>query len=272
MDETGGEGRLRTRAKYLVPNNPQPGDTPDYTFDENTASNNFREMHINNVYTVRNFMTRFQALPSSRVTRSHAGIKDVDDCGNRTPFPYNRFDGDLNPLFSALCVIMGILITIVGFINQFLISVFINGLLIPVINAIISVINSILSVVNGIVNAISALFGGSGPANLNVNKLNEVSCISLECPSGSGNEYEPKCTRTPSAGAFTNEDALQDCLRVSLAEALNVFELDFYNDWVNGSLYYPIFKIKERSDGTFKFCDHDKPILSNKINFKGNHV
>ena len=51
--------------------------------------------------------------------------------------------------------------------------------------------------------------------------------------------------------------------------ALNVFELDFYNDWVNGSLYYPIFKIKERSDGTFKFCDHDRPSSSNRNNFIG---
>ena len=41
MDITGGEGRLRTRAKYLVPNNPSNYSESDYTFDETTRDISF---------------------------------------------------------------------------------------------------------------------------------------------------------------------------------------------------------------------------------------
>ena len=50
MDETGGEGKLRTRAKYLVPNNPQNQNEFDYNFNENTKISNFSEYNTNKVY------------------------------------------------------------------------------------------------------------------------------------------------------------------------------------------------------------------------------
>ena len=62
------------------------------------------------------------------------GIKDVDDCvGTKNPFPFNRLEGDFNPLFSIICIIMGIIITIVSILNGIL--RLINGIRIPVIKA-----------------------------------------------------------------------------------------------------------------------------------------
>ena len=55
---------------------------------------------------------------------------------------------------------------------------------------------------------------------------------------------------TPGAG-------LTDCLSIQLAEALNMFEFDFYNDWVNGTLYTYQLKYKKRKRGKVKFCDTD---------------
>ena len=47
-----------------------------------------------------------------------------------------------------------------------------------------------------------------------------------------------------------------DCIQVVLAEALDVFEFDFYNDWVNGSLYSFLLKYKKKKYGD-KFCEYD---------------
>ncbi len=46
-----------------------------------------------------------------------------------------------------------------------------------------------------------------------------------------------------------------DCQTIGLAQNLELFEFEFYNDWVNGSLYYYALKYKKKSGGTEKFCE-----------------
>jgi len=48
-----------------------------------------------------------------------------------------------------------------------------------------------------------------------------------------------------------------DCYAIQIAEALNMFELDFYNDWINGTLYTYLLKYKKKKSGKQKFCDTD---------------
>lgn len=57
-------------------------------------------------------------------------------------------------------------------------------------------------------------------------------------------------------------EAFLDCQKNKLLDIFNVLELDFYNDWLNGSLYLPMFKykskIKKRRKLVFeKFSDFD---------------
>lgn len=48
-----------------------------------------------------------------------------------------------------------------------------------------------------------------------------------------------------------------DCFAIQLAEALNMFEFDFYNDWINGTLYTYLLKFKKKKRGKKKFCDSE---------------
>ena len=57
------------------------------------------------------------------------------------------------------------------------------------------------------------------------------------------------------------------CLMEPVAVFLKMLKFDFYNDWVGGSLYFPLikrkYKLKERGKRKFgqikkdKFCDFD---------------
>ena len=82
LDETGGEGRIRTRAKYLVPNNPKDVTEVDYTFgaatdtSPATKDSSFRDMYWNKIYSVSNYIPRYQPKPSLNIL-SFTGIKNV---------------------------------------------------------------------------------------------------------------------------------------------------------------------------------------------------
>lgn len=120
MDVSGGEGRLRTRAKYLVPHNPSNQSEVNYTFDDSTPDIHFRDFSWNKIYTIKNHISRYQ--PNDNLSnRNFVGFKDVDDCpGTKNPIPFNTIDGDLNPLYFILCIIITAIISIVAAINKFL--------------------------------------------------------------------------------------------------------------------------------------------------------
>ena len=209
MDETGGSGRLRTRAKYLIPHNPSDADDVDYTFDENTSDNHFRDMYWNKIYTITNFIPRVQPNDNAQ-NRNMTGIKDVDDCtGAKTPFPYNRVDTDLNPLFTILCLIISLIIRIVNVVN---------GVVIRIINTILTTLNAVLKVVCSVMFTIGRLVCGlkfagescrrnaciakkadgsvdcSGSCNAGDCNCKEVvsyvACITMDCE---GELYAPGC-------------------------------------------------------------------------------
>ena len=103
-------------------------------------------MYWNKIYTVKNFIPRFQKQGSTYNTKFATGIKDVDgDLGNKLPFPYNR----LNTQDNALLLIMCLLIYIIGFVVSI-----INSLIIPIINLVIVLIMGALFLVCGILDTI----------------------------------------------------------------------------------------------------------------------
>lgn len=227
MDESGGVGRLRTRAKFLVPHNPDNINEEDYSFGDETKSKSFRSFYWNKIYTVRNHITRVQASCNGincANNRQMIGIKDVDNCiGTKNPFPYNKLDGDFNPLFSIICILLGIIISIVGLIN-----------------------NIIIGGINAIIRAIRKV----------TKRVKYVKCITLLC---NGQIYAPRCGSRgrPSGTTSTSGDQTHECYKVEIAEALNVFEFDFYNDWVNGTLFSFLLKYKKNKNKKGKFCDLD---------------
>lgn len=221
MDESGDVGRIRTRAKYLVPHNPKNISEEDYSFGDETSSKHFRNLYWNKIYTVRNYISRVQGACGANCAdnRRMIGIKDVDDCvGTKNPFPYNKIDGDFNPLFSIICIIIGIILFI------------------------LTLLNGILSFIYNV-------------RILRFRPFRSVKCIGVTCNSQT---YSPGCSgRKPSGTVSTSRDQTHECYKIEVAEALNVFEFDFYNDWVNGTLYSFLLKYKKKKNSKAKFCDLD---------------
>lgn len=277
MDVTGGEGRLRSRAKHLVPHNPRqlalgasspefPDGVPgvDFEFGPSTHKSSFHTMEWNTIYSVKQFVPRYSKTdsPSDNTVRSFLGIKDVDSArGKYTPHPFNRLNVESSSLFEFIC---GLVLALAG------ILIMINLFIIAPINGIIRVINDIIEV-----------FGGDGIAY--------VSCVTLKCqgrdyapgclscdseaiPSssfcpgceaaGGGNQGNTACVGSDPGNDWDETDPLGDagytnCVALSLLESENLLKFDFYNDWVNGGLYSPLFKYRteEADGGEERFCE-----------------
>lgn len=262
MDETGGEGRLRTRAKYLVPNNPKKPSEVDYTFDETTKDTSFRDLHWNKIYSISNYITRFQKKLTLQPekTRNMTAIKDVDGCGDKNPHPYNRVNGQVNPIFFAICLILKMVIFLIYTLNAFVFWV---------INAMIYILNGILGVIHDILQTIIDAINSLGGSLDDIPSwaLPYVPCIAIECDS---KQYSPGCNPSSlgyqaavdkgvdmDANLSGENTGLDDCISFEVAGALNMYEFDFYNDWVNGSLFGFLLKYKKKHKGIEKFCEYD---------------
>ena len=114
----------------------------------------------------------------------------------------------------------------------------------------------------------------------------KVNLISLKCPEETGSgPYRPSCIRSPFASSQCNDTYVElfsckecsgwttpqirdwvACKLEGVANFLNMLQFEFYNDWVSGTLYYPLikrkYKVRKRKKGRGdvrkdKFCDFD---------------
>lgn len=217
MDETGGLGRLRTRAKFLIPHNPDKFEDRDFSFDKTTKDSSFVDLYWNKIYSVKSFIPRIQNSGGVD-NRNTLGMKDLNNCsGDKNPFPYNRLDTNVSPIFSVICII-------------------------------VSIISFIISLLNDIICTIKNIgFLGIHPFKKVVN------VISLKCPSDTPRNYIVGGKRCGGVKA----EVFVDCLSAVLAQDLNVFQFDFYNDWINGTLYSYSLKYKRKRKGNEKYCEYD---------------
>lgn len=267
LDETGGLGRLRTRAQYLVPHNPPHGDPSqiDYEFGPLTKDTSFRDLYWNKIYSVSNFISRFQKSNSTFTTpvknRNMNGLKDVDDCpGDKNPFPFNRVNTVFNPLFFIICLIMRIIEIIIWLIN-FIINPILN-LLISFWNAVMGIFCSISRWRIPIVRRRIFRFLSFGCRW----KVNYIPCIYGECPTEEKLVFAPGCDNGKGRAAVRDKTgkeihtiqlfALSSCIATEMARAMNLFQFDFYNDWVTGSLFAYLLKYKKRRKSE-KYCNYD---------------
>jgi hypothetical protein len=237
MNITGGEGRLRTRASYLVPHNPTTATNSDYTFDERTKDSSFTDLYWNKIYTVSNHITRVQkncgGTSACSSNRNFVGLKNIDD-GQNTPFPFNKLTtkgSALYPIFAIICLILTIISGIVWFINK----------LVGFINNLINVINSVPGVNVGYIGYVLLACD------------DEKYCVGCKSSNGGWNATEdPKILDS-------NNTKWINCITTVLADAFGFLKFDFYNDWVNGTLYAYLlkYKVKKKGKGKEKFCDYD---------------
>lgn len=313
MDTQGDEGRLRTRAKFLVPHNPDTWDDTDFNFNEQTNDKHFYELSWNKIYTVKNHITRTQPFGTSEL-RNFIGLKNVDDPGGKNPFPFNRLDNKPNYLFWVLCILVRILARIVNNINF---------IMIPIVNLIIMAINTFLRAICNLFHIVGfgLCFAVLTPMKYSCRKqycmgslnssikcdckdiVSYVPYILLACAADeSGKKYAPggrwrsskkhvlrrtwdatyysvdpdteqvtetdfwyvnddradsQCTLLQRASIEGCDAGWSKCQTTGLAEALDVFRFDFYNDWINGSLYSFLLKYKIKGRGVEKFCEVD---------------
>lgn len=283
---TASGSRMRMGAKYLVPNNPPLNVAPDYTYGNETLdlNNNFTELKWNNIYTVRNFIPRFQTslIPTAASRRTFTGIKNVDDCASYNEFPYNRVDTNGNRLYAYLCQLATLLVTLISIINMTLIFI-LNWSIVWILNKTLSLICVFIRALPG-----DSCTGQRLPPEEGEEKgkcicactIGYIPPITVKC-----NErlYAPgayalvlsgawlpgdaeDCPKTESGDGTAldystlagGSDEYLDCVTVELADSLNVFKFDFYNDWVNGGLYSFMFKYKKvKKGGHEKFCNVD---------------
>jgi len=230
MDEGGGLGRLRTRAKYLVPHNPRNGNEIDYTFDDTTKDVSFRDIYWNKLYTVKNYIQKY---PDDGSRLHYVGVKDTDKESGHEHFPYNNYyitGIDFNLiLFSIICLLTEAMILLAATINTMLVPL--NFLMHPCIK-------------------FPQPIGRFCLWNLGSGTLG----ITLKCDLD-----DTSVSITPTVVDLISGNDIKDykkCVAISMAINLDIYQLDFYNEWVNGSLYHYLLKYKKKGNNTAKYC-HD---------------
>jgi hypothetical protein len=304
MTNTGGESRLRSRAKYLVPNNPSHASYVDYDFNESTKSESFSNLYWNKIYTIKNYITRVQPNQSVE-NRNFIGIKDVDEGSLSTPFPFNRIDNTPNLLINYICTFLNLFVTIICTINTTLIIIL--NLIIGILNIVLGAIAVTIAGITAIVCALSHPFSQSSRQQCRCNYCIAQPCsngnciaaifegilpyipyITLSCSADpNGMNYAPcgwdNTTLPPIAQTWNATEALSqqnngtsfhypfdghdghgnptagwiDCMALGLMDKFNAIRFDFYNDWVNGTLYSFLYKVKIKKKGKIKFCETD---------------
>lgn len=111
LNERRDDIKFRT-AHYLVPNMYN-----NFQFGNDTEDFDFFEMRWKKVYTVTNYIPRYQKAMGSS-TLLHTGIKDIGECENTQSFPFNRLK--LNPtfFFSIICIFITLFAVVIDLINR----------------------------------------------------------------------------------------------------------------------------------------------------------
>ena len=250
---------------------------PDYEFGTMTRDESYKDLLWNKVYTVKNYVPRLQK--NRRVTdRKHTGIKLINHYEGNNPMPYNNVDIKLGFTYRLLCVIFKIFINLVQFLNQILTALSLSFCAIySVFNRIANLIRKI-PLVGGklswpfrqMANLFKALIvpcvgissdmcGGNtthnntfypGCGNLMFSGKSAgglASCIKDKTRE-SHNKKEDKKIKNGEIDAsertvalLGGTEELYNCVETALAEDNDTISLNFQNDWINGTLYAPMW-------------------------------
>lgn len=254
MQETMNEGISRHRAKYLIPNNlPLNANSKSPTINGNdydsyfefgsaTPDDCFRDLYWNKVYSVKNYIPRIQTNKQASNLK-YSAIRTVNDSQGKNPFPFNNARFKLFFSYRLLCIIINIIIIIIGVVN-FTLTVF--GWMakffkkIWLVGTVISLIfKAVQAAICGLVKCVSL----RGISETEVDVEYFPMCGSSACM---------KCRENPCVKE-TGTSEIMDTVQQLLAQEYDTVNLDFYNDWINGCLYLPLWFWKKTKKKKFFF-------------------
>ena len=263
LDDAISDNTARKRCKYLVPNNPRMTDDypvfndtkyVNYEFGTSTREEDYRDMFWNKVYTVKNYIPRLQKN-NSITNRKHTGIKMTNHYGDNNPIPYNGLTIKLSFTYRLICVITKIIIYIIKFVNIFIsligaLPCWLANLCIPLGFAKICPFGFAKKFIPKCIR-LSSEFCDDG-VNKNTYYPGCTGCVWDLTKDGHLDEQKgmsPEDITYP-----TNSDGqLMTCIENSLAQDNEATSFNFYNDWLNGVLYAPMWYRKITPKKSFFF-------------------
>lgn len=257
--ETGEEGFSRHTAKYLVPNNPEILNGEEYMtpsvnngkdlsgyfeFGSSTPDNCFRDMYWNKVYSVKNYIPRIQTARRN-TSKHYSGIKATNIVKNQSPIPFNTLRFDLHFNYMVLCTIIGILVGIISAVNTILVALidYILTVRVPIIK--VKLFDFSFLFPFGCIPFGAGLAGEGNIAyypGCNCGAKYHKACDKAKCP-----DSIPNCKKESE-----NHD-MMDAIQQNLGSEYEIAKTDFYNDWLNGSLYMPLWRWRKRKKKSFLF-------------------
>lgn len=275
------------RAKVLVPHNPQNLDKGqheeyDYEFGSLTRDDSFRDLFWNNVYSVKSYIPRFQKRKiGGWKEKKFTGIKNCNFYGSNNPMPYNNIRIKLPFMFTVMCALIKVFIFIVSIMNS--LTSMLGNFLSDIGNT--RIFNWYpLAHVYGKATELSMnvlkeglcpdlenwFFAPMFNANLwsppdevptgypkydlldqTLKKIRESSADDdVQSIDVQNNEEKDSGAEEPVCLTI-HTDYLIACVEMNLAMEYRVINFDFYNDWVNGTLYFPRFMRYVRPKKTF---------------------
>ena len=221
--------------KVLVPHNPKNAkDGYDYEFGSYTSNDSFRDLLWNKVYTVKSYIPRIQHLDINWSPK-FTGIKDVSNVINdRNSFPYNNIRVNISFTFRLQCVMMKILIRTVSLVNKLL------GVVKRLSLGIFDL--TCVRIGDGACPDLEGWYFAPGCNNDGIfnSTYNEIVSTqgSVEDIDTESTDYQNQ-DREGGVCLTSSTDYLMKCIEMNLAMERNVIQFDFYNDWVNGTIYTP---------------------------------
>lgn len=253
IEETYNEGISRHRAKMLIPNNLEANVDPNgggvklkddtewekcFQFGSRTPENQYRDLYWNKIYSVKSYIPRIQTNNNVK-THNYSAIRSVNLDTTNNPHPFNRIRLNVPFAYTILCVLLKIV---------FLLAFVLNGTVISLLNTLAEICIPPFKL---------KIFGKK--LYWCVFEFLETDCISFTfpgaAPDGGDECYVPGCwNKAKGQGSCsTNYKRLTDRLEQALAQEYNVVNLDFYNDWVNGTVYMPLWFWKKTKKKKYLF-------------------
>ena len=257
-NETGDEGFSRHTAKYLVPMNPIFSEdklvpTIDvngseiekmYNFGSATPESCFRDLYWNNVYSVKNYIPKTQ-VARRPVSKNYSALKGANLADNQNPIPFNKLRIDLPFTYMFVCILYSMVIVILTVIN-FIINILqeIRGICLPKIPGLGRICPFKL-----VIPKIGCI-----PLSAGIEEGNVAYYPGCNCPSGEGcknadcpDEMEGDCIKS------SDSSTLKDKIQRNLAKEYKIVKLDLYQDWINGTLFMPLWYWRKRTKKKFLF-------------------
>ena len=262
----------------------------DYEFGSLTRDDSFRDLFWNNVYSVKSYIPRFQKRTvGGWKEKKFTGIKNCNFYGSNNPMPYNNIRIKLPFMFTVMCALIKVFIFIVSLMNS--LTSMLGNFLCDLGDTYIgfhigkwdvgvypfkklyeqSLTLSMNVIKEGLCPDLDNwYFAPMFKQNLwssdkkppkdmpkydllaqTLAKIRDASADDdVKSIDYQNNEemddggQEPVCLTI-------HTDYLIACVEMNLAMEYKVINFDFYNDWVNGTLYFPRFMRYVRPKKTF---------------------